>query len=256
MRWRVLACLLVLNGCGGSSAGRQTTGPSPLPSPSAPHLTAATFLAFGDSLTEGYTSDSQGLRLEPSVSYPSRLQTLLGARFANQSVTVFNDGKAGETAAEGSRRLPGDLSLHPADVLLLLEGINDIHGSVGPSGIPPAIAALRTMIDDARRRGMQVVAGTLLPARPGALRPGTVALIPSFNAQMVPMAQGEGAIVVDLYSSLLSDMSYWIGPDGLHPTAAGYQEMADLFADAITRHFVVGSSPDADGGMIRARGSR
>jgi lysophospholipase L1-like esterase len=69
------------------------------------------------------------------------------------------------------------------------------------------------------------------------LPPDTAALIVPFNAQLVPLAQASGATVVDLYSAFVSDAPDWIGPDGLHLTVAGYQEMAQLFFSAIRTNF-------------------
>jgi hypothetical protein len=84
-----------------------------------------------------------------------------------------------------------------------------------------------------------VIVGTLLPATPGALLPGTVDLIDPFNTQLVPMALANGALVVDLHSAFAADVPDWIGPDGLHPTIAGYQEMAQLFFDTIRTSFEI-----------------
>jgi len=93
------------------------------------------------------------------------------------------------------------------------------------------------MIQEIRRAGIPILVGTLTPANPGALPPGTAALIVRFNAQLIPLAQASGATVVDLYSAFLADVPDWIGPDGLHLTAAGYNEMAQLFFDAIRTNF-------------------
>jgi lysophospholipase L1-like esterase len=208
-----------------------------------PRLSVTNLLAFGDSITAGEISNGIAVTpIDPSEAYPAVLARLLKQRYPGQSMTVVNDGKSGETAAQGADRLPRDQAAYHPDLLLLLEGINDLHGSVGPAGIPPAIAALNTMMVDARSRGVRVIVGTLLPANPGALLPGTVALIAPFNAQLVPVAAADGAVIVDLYSAFLADMTDWIGPDGLHPTPAGYQELAQLFFGAVVKNFEVPSA--------------
>jgi lysophospholipase L1-like esterase len=205
---------------------------------SAPRLNVATVLAFGDSITAGAVSDGTILTpIDPSIAFPGQLATLLNARYPGQAVVVINDGRIGETAAAGALRLPHDLAQYHPDVVIVLEGINDLHGSVGASGIAPTVEILRTMITDARSAGVAVIIGTLLPARPGALLPGTVALIAPFNADLAPAAVAEGAIVTDLYSAFEANTAEWIGPDGLHPTEAGYHELAQLFFDALTSHF-------------------
>jgi lysophospholipase L1-like esterase len=213
-----------------------------------PRLGVTNVLAFGDSITAGETNATM-LLVEPSEAYPADLQALLGQRYAVQPISVFNDGKVGETAVQGAERLPGELALHHPDLLLLLEGINDLHGSAARGGIPTALSALRTMIQHARSVGAHVIVGTLLPATPGALLPGTVALIDPFNTQLIPMALANGALVVDLYSAFVAGMPDWIGSDGLHPTVVGYQEMAQLFFNAIRTSFEVlpSLSPAASG---------
>jgi lysophospholipase L1-like esterase len=211
------------------------------------------FLAFGDSITAGEVPDSTDtstgrikLRaLQPALAYPAQLQMMLAQRYPAEalSIVVHNDGLQGETAANGVGRLasPSDgFANYPeTQVLLLLEGVNDIAGD-NPSEIGPAINALRSMIRNAKGRGARVLVGTLLPMIPGDKRAGPADLVVPFNNQLVPMALSEGAIVVDLYSPFLADLTDWISPlDGLHPTPAGYQEMALLFLNAIKANFEV-----------------
>ena len=73
----------------------------------------------------------------------------------NLDIKVINDGSQGETAVDGAGRLDSDLSLYRPDVLLLQEGVNDIDHTGSASSIPPAIDALRTMIRDAKGRGIE-----------------------------------------------------------------------------------------------------
>jgi len=69
-------------------------------------------LAFGDSLTRGVGSSAGG-------DYPSQLQQLIGRQ-------VINAGISGELSADGLQRLPALLSQYQPDLLVLLEGGNDI----------------------------------------------------------------------------------------------------------------------------------
>jgi lysophospholipase L1-like esterase len=200
-------------------------------------LSVTNVLAFGDSLTAGAMSVGGQLVVEPSVAYPADLQMLLQQQYTGQRIVVVGDGVVGETAAQGAARLPGELASRHPDVVLLLEGVNDLHAPLLDGGIPEALSGVSTMIQEARNAGIQILVGTLPPATPGALPPDTAALIVPFNAQLVPLAQASGATVVDLYSAFVSDAPDWIGPDGLHLTVAGYQEMAQLFFSAIRTNF-------------------
>jgi lysophospholipase L1-like esterase len=203
----------------------------------AQQLSVMNVLAFGDSLTAGAMTVGGQLVVDPSVAYPTDLQMLLGQRYTAQRIVVVGDGVVGETALQGAARLPGELASHRPDVVLLLEGVNDLHGPLPDGGIPEALSGISTMIQETRSAGIQILVGTLTPANPGALPPDTAALIASFNAQLIPLAQANGATVVDLYSAFLTDVPDWIGPDGLHLTVAGYEEMAQLFFSAIRTNF-------------------
>ncbi|RTE64946.1 arylesterase [Amphritea opalescens] len=69
-------------------------------------------LAFGDSLTQGVGSSNDG-------DYPSQLQQLTGR-------TVINAGISGEVSRDGLQRLPALLQQYQPNLLILLEGGNDI----------------------------------------------------------------------------------------------------------------------------------
>jgi lysophospholipase L1-like esterase len=116
------------------------------------------------------------------------------------------------------------------------------------------LSALETMIRQGKSAGAQVLVGTLLPAFRGALLPGTVALIAPFNAELVPMALGSGALMVDLHSAFLADMADWIGPDGLHPSVAGYQKLAQVSFASIQANFE--TSPAEHHATLIARSPR
>lgn len=72
----------------------------------------ARILAFGDSLTEGY-----GVGKEDN--YPNILSEITG-------FTVVNAGVSGEVTAQGARRFSEVLGSNDADLVILLEGGNDI----------------------------------------------------------------------------------------------------------------------------------
>ena len=174
------------------------------------------------------------------LAYPLDLQGLLQQRYALQTITVFNDGVQGETTGYGLVRLPTEIATHAPDVLLLLEGVNDLDEGLDEQ---TALDNLRSMIRIARGRNARVIVGTLLPQNPSGcsrcrVTPATAALIVPFNNQLKSMALSEGALVVDMYSGLLPDLTDWLSPlDGLHPTAAGYRQMAQLFFNQIMTTF-------------------
>jgi hypothetical protein len=53
------------------------------------------------------------------------------------------------------------------------------------------------------------------------------------NDRIRTLAPQEGAVLVDVYRDFNGDVDRLIGSDGLHPSAAGYQRMAESFVAAI-----------------------
>lgn len=207
--------------------------PPPPPPPTAPPVLGATkFVAFGDSLTEGVTALEPAtlMKLVASQPYPQRLQALLSDRYTTQTITVQNRGLAGEQAADGRPRLIDVLRKDQPEVVLLLEGYNDMS-AYGSKGLPRAIGGLEGMIKEARGRGMRVFVATLPPERDGGRKALPTDLLAKFNSEVVKMAADEGATVVDLSRSVTVGA---IGDDGVHPTDAGYEQFAGAFFTVVS----------------------
>lgn len=183
--------------------------------------------------------------IDPSISYPTQLLSMLQHQYPAQTFAVTNDGLNNETAADyglggGATRLDPELVRYQPEVLLLLEGVNDLNAG-GAANIPAAIQALRTMIRTARARNVRVVIATLPPQiaqPPGPIvLSNSVALVAPFNDQLIQMASSEQTPVVDLYAAMLPRVTDWIDTDGLHPNPAGYQQMAELFLTTVSSTF-------------------
>ncbi len=99
-----------------------------------------TILTFGDSLTVG-------LGVNREDSYPSVLADLSG-------VEVINAGVSGETSTMGLERLPNELDRVMPDLLILIEGGNDILRNRSQSEIRKNIQG---MLEIAKRRNVPVV---------------------------------------------------------------------------------------------------
>jgi len=202
-----------------------------------PALTFTRFLAFGDSLTEGVINPPGAVF--PNEAYPLKLQGLLAQRYTRQSMTVINAGIAGEQACcdsqhsiGGRRRLPDVLSRQRPDVVLLMEGTNDL---LETDGFARGISALEQMVVDARSRGTLVFIATIPPQRSGGVRNrgAVAALIPRFNDEIRALATRQSVTVVDVYAAILPDLQRLIGPDDLHLVPEGYTLIAQTFFDAI-----------------------
>ncbi len=98
-------------------------------------LNASAVLAFGDSITEGKAGSlldvvelsgvGCGVFGTPT-SYPSVLNSRFLAHYPTQTLSAKNCGWGGEEAVEGVTRLPTGLVTGSYDVVLLMEGANDL----------------------------------------------------------------------------------------------------------------------------------
>jgi lysophospholipase L1-like esterase len=201
-----------------------------------PRLRVSTLVAFGDSMTDGVIATQAPLfRLVSSpVSYPSQLQALLTARYSAQTIVVLNEGLDGESTTQGALRLPGVVSLDRPDVVLLMEGANDVE-QIADQAVGLVADNMADMIRETRARGALPYLATLPPQRPGGVRAIAPDVVPGVNARLASLAADTGVVLVDIYAAFGGVAGDLIGPDGLHPTAAGYEKIAETFYDAIVK---------------------
>lgn len=233
--------------CGATDARGSTASCSFNVNVAPPPLGRTTFLAFGDSMTAGEITVPVGTALGidgfpnfrqvvvPTESYPTKLLTLMRTRYFTQAsqFVVTNAGLPREWAADGARRLPGVLTSTNPQVMLLLAGANDIEAVPTSAGVSTGLNGLLTMVRTARQRGVAVFVGTLPPVRPGGRLSLPPNLVQAFNDGIRAGAAPEGAVLVDLHAAMAANVTTFIGIDGLHPTEAGYQRMAETFFTAI-----------------------
>jgi len=194
-------------------------------------------MAFGDSITAGQlivpNTDNVELITTPAVAYPTVLAQLLGARYGDQRIEVFNEGRPTERSELALSRFIGTFGLDHPDVVVLLEGYNDIiFASSGDLGIAAAEQGVSALAADARNRGARVFICTLTPSRAGR-RQIAMSAIQAANDRLRVVARGEGAYLVDTFSALLPNVDENVSSDGLHLTAAGYRRVAETVFAAI-----------------------
>lgn len=211
-----------------------------------PSILKTKFLAFGDSLTFGRCNIAPA----ECPPYTVRLRELLEARYASQTFTITNVGIPGEIAADdiaiplgrlaGQDRLPSELARYSPEVLLLMEGANDLFfGALTPTlTFQHALGALDRMATAAQAQGVIVFLATIPPQRSPAPagtpnRDVVAGLIPSFNDGIRAIAASRGATLVDVYAAMVTDIPSLIGADNLHPTEEGLRRMGEIFYAAI-----------------------
>lgn len=159
-----------------------------------------TILAFGDSLTYGFTA-------APNKSYPVRLSQLTGLH-------IINAGINGETSQEGLRRLPKLLEDPSVKLMILCSGGNDI---LQKKPMEELKQNLKTMIRMAKKKNIDV----LLVSVPNI---GLFGLSPLKLYEEV--AEEEN---IPLLSGMLADILSQpsLKNDQIHPNASGYKKMAE-----------------------------
>jgi lysophospholipase L1-like esterase len=104
------------------------------------------------------------------------------------------------------------------------------------------------MIDNAKSRGLRPYLATIPPENASSLcmpmcRGGNAGLVPPFNDQVRLLAASKGVPLVDVFQAFHGDVLTLIGPDGLHPTAAGYHVIADTFFASIKQTLEITATP-------------
>jgi len=206
---------------------------------------AGALVILGDSITDGY-----GVQPNTNARWPDRLAVRLRADPATRNLAVLNAGIGGNrlrldgTGPNALARFEREV-LAPTGVthLLVIEGINDLGTLTRDAPATPEqhamlvremIGVLEQIVARARAHGIKVIGGTIMPDGASAYyhpdaaneadraavnawirTPGNFDALVDFDAAMRD-PKDPTRLRADLDSG-----------DGLHPSVAGYQAMAD-----------------------------
>jgi lysophospholipase L1-like esterase len=187
------------------------------------------------------------LVIDYTKAYPTLLQADLQGRYTGQAgaISVYNAGLGGETVVAGAMRLPSVVDGGLYQVLLLMEGVNDFPD------YQSALNAMKSMVEHAKGRNMKVYLATEPPENPNPVGCGGSESVLSQNWQYVSpynsglsdLANAEGIPLVDVHAAFNGDVTTLVDCDGLHPTPAGYQVIANTFFKSIESTLEVTSTP-------------
>jgi acyl-CoA thioesterase-1 len=166
-------------------------------------------VALGDSITAG-------LGVAADEAFPARLEARLRAE--GYAYRVVNAGVSGDTTAGGLRRVDWALRSSPEVVIVAL-GAND--GLRGQS--PPAMRAnLDEIVARLQAAGARVLlAGMRLPPNYGG------EYTKEFEAVFPAVARGARITLMPFLLDGVAGVPRLNQADGIHPTAAGQQVIAD-----------------------------
>jgi len=186
------------------------------------------YVAFGDSITFGFADPPN-----PAAAYPAQLKSLLAARGLTD--TVRNAGLPNETTAGGLTRINSVLN-QGGDTLLLMEGTNDINAQ----NISNETIAfnLDQIAIKAEARGWTVVHAPVIPRLPSANHDGMNTVTGDLAAQTRNLAWQKLRRLADPFEVFITTTDvftrYYVGgSDKLHPNAAGYLRLAEVFRDVL-----------------------
>ena len=163
-------------------------------------------------------------------------------RFWNEHPDYVCRGISGQTSYQFLVRFRQDvIDLNPA-VVVINAGTNDVAENTNPYSEDRTVANIATMAELARLHGIKVILTSVLPASHFSWRPAITDAAPkiaSLNKRIKALAKSMNCGYVDYYSNLVSGTECSLNPamttDGVHPTEAGYDVMAPLIVQAITK---------------------
>jgi lysophospholipase L1-like esterase len=219
-----------IGGSGGGGGGGGGGGDS---------LKVTNFLAFGDSLTDGFTSLSAPtyLLIPAFLSFPTSLDDQLESAYPGQNFTVRNEGKGGAHCASSSERsrLSSLLSSKPG-ALLLMHCANDLDTGESSNEIGESISGLSRLIDIAKGRNVPVLLASLPGQDKDGFREKGYEIVDDFAGAVRSLASSKGVTYVNVYGAIPNNSSL-IGDDGLHLSSSGYRRVAQTFFNAIVSKF-------------------
>lgn len=192
---------------------------------------AANITAFGDSITAGHSSRSGG--------YPPKLSSQLNSN--GKPSIVVNYGKSGEKTPAGVGRIDSVLAAFPANLILIMEGTNDVRTGIS---METTKYNLQAMINKSKSAGATPVLSTLTPSDQG----GSPTLIPqAWNPMIKALASSNGIKLADNYAAVVANWDN-LRADGIHPNDSGYQVIANTWFATISPMISSSGAVDEGGG--------
>lgn len=197
-------------------------------------------LAFGDSLTEGWTAF--GTKFHP---YSSKLQILLQSLPVSKPFSIINRGISGETTEQMQARLPRILAKDgPFDLAIILGGTNDLGRSLDKKA-NSLFERLKSLHEEILKECPLSVALTIPEGGFDERNPALRKKRSKVNQLLKDYVQAnrDKMILCDLsvklpHKSLSEEDRRRFWHDGLHFTPDGYDRMAEVIFEDIKQYFV------------------
>ena len=189
-------------------------------------MTRTTIVAMGDSTTAGTPGWKSRVEAPPTGSGDQTSQYAYWLMQAEPEWEVINQGVNGERSDQILARFDRDVIAHRPAAVVIIAGVNDVYQG---RPVTHVVDQLRSMFEKARRSGIPVIAGTIIPFNTAT--PDQNARMHEINAWIRTTADTDPAIeFVDTRAAAAADGNLdrlFESPDELHPSAAGYRRMAE-----------------------------
>jgi lysophospholipase L1-like esterase len=191
-------------------------------------------VALGDSTTAGTPGWKSRVEAPPVGDGDHTSQYAYWLMRGHPDWNVLNHGVDGERSDQIRGRFEQDAVNHGPRAVVIIAGVNDVYQGREPHHVIEQLAA---MYERARRTGIAVVAGTIVPYNTATPEQNTrmreinewIRTFASEHAH-VAFADTRAAVAAPDAPDRLFD-----SPDELHPSPAGYRRMADAIKPVLER---------------------
>lgn len=191
-------------------------------------------VALGDSTTAGTPGFLSPLEAPPAGRGDEKSQYAYWLMQGRPEWEVLNRGVNGERSDQIRARFDRDVIRENAAAVIIIAGVNDVYQGRRAADV---VTHLRWMYDRARRAGIRIVAGTIVPFNTAT--PDQNARMREVNGWIREQANADRSIAfADTRAAVAAPNNadlLFESPDRLHPSPAGYRRMAEAIRPALER---------------------
>ena len=197
-----------------------------------------TIVALGDSTTAGTPGWKSPLEVAPVGQGDETSQYAYWLMQTHPDWNVLNMGVDGERSDQIRGRFERDVLDQQPRAVVIIAGVNDVYQGRSVQHVKEQLAA---MYERARRGGIPVVAGTIIPFNTATAEQN--ARMKEINAWIRERSTEDPNVAFVDTRAAVADKNnpdaLFESPDSLHPSAAGYRRMAEaiepVLATALAR---------------------
>lgn len=193
-----------------------------------------TIVAMGDSTTAGTPGWKSRIELPPSGGGDETSQYAYWLMQARPEWHVLNMGVDGERSDQIRGRFERDVIDQQPRVVILIAGVNDVYQGRDAQHVKEQLAS---MYERAKRAGIAVVAGTIIPYNTATKEQND--RMREINEWIRQRASEDSNLTFVDTRAAVADAKdadrLFESPDDLHPSPAGYRRMAEALEPALAR---------------------